>query len=184
MADITCAMEQVHDVDESHNLAADPAHAATLALLQKRVAFHTGRMFDRDIDHTNVTTEGYCDIVKAGLWAEPFGFAPPAAPPPPPSPIGPALTAALTGIWVMHPPPHSELFAISVGADGTSIIVKTVNHTNCWSSLRGTAIGRVSDAKIELIGRERQCHNSPNVITGTLSGKQIVWGMWSPWERT
>ena len=192
-----CVFDVVNDVNESINLVDSPAHAATLAHLRERVEFHAGRIFDQDIDHTNVTAQQYCSIVKAGLWAEPFGFAPPGPPPPkptpvpPPSPIAPALAKSLAGLWGMHPPPSTELFRIEV-LNETHLEVSTVNHTNCWKEMIGTVEvgGTSSDATtttIVLTGREAQCKKPPDEVIGTFlvenQKPQIKWSTWDPWTK-
>jgi hypothetical protein len=221
----------VNDQNESTNLAASASHAAILAHLQQRVKYHYGRIYNRDIDHTNITAEQYCTIVKAGQWAEPFGFAPPGPPPPapcglrqcadhpghaycasdptpnqcnqtqppappcppcpPPPPIAPAVAQALSGLWSMHPEPTTELFRIAIQNEST-LEVSTVNHTNCWSSLRGSVHGggaAGATASIVLMGRQAQCHSQPDEIDGVLilqgqgGQAQIKWTRWEIWTK-
>ena len=50
-----CVFNVVTDVNETHNLFAEPAYQDVVKLLLSRVDYHAGRMFNYSIDHTNVT---------------------------------------------------------------------------------------------------------------------------------
>lgn len=193
-----CMFNVRTDVNESVNLAELPEHQDTRKHIESRILYHFGRQYNRDIDHTNVTTEEYCAIVKQALWAEPYGYArPPPAPfvPPAPSPIAPALASEISGNWAKG----NEWFAMSV-QNNDSVHVQSTNCTGCcFKVLQGSAreVG-AGVAELFLSGRKSQCGNYPDAMRGNLSSlhgstPMIQWEgqqedgswrpTWTPWQK-
>ena len=83
----------------SHNGTLSPGIAAVVMRLQASIEHHANRSYPYDIDHSNFSTDQYCDIVKRDKWVKPFGYAPPPAPTPPPAPIPGSVATLLTGTW-------------------------------------------------------------------------------------
>jgi hypothetical protein len=186
------------DVNESINLAELPEHQNTRKHIESRILYYFGRQYDQDIDHTNVTAEGYCAIVKQALWAEPYGYAR-AAPapfvPPAASPIAPELALEITGNWAKG----NEQFAMSV-LNNNSVHVLSTNCTGCcFKVLHGSAreVG-AGMAELFLSGRKLQCGNYPDIVRGNMSALHgsrptIRWEgqqedgswhtMWTPWQK-
>jgi hypothetical protein len=177
-AEAPCVYDVVHDVNESINLALDPAYNATVAMLQSRVAFHQQQAWTGPIAKTNFTAAQYCDIVRAANWVLPFGYAPPA---PPPAPTPRDLAAVLEGVWMQ---PNREEFTIVAGvAVGVSadLVVRTLNCSGCcWESL--TARARYTDstntsATISVSGPAPSCVPPSRALLGsiTLASRTITW---------
>jgi len=174
----------VNDVNESINLAELPAHQATRKAIEARIEYHFGRQFNYSIDHTNITAAQYCAVVKAGQWAEPFGYAPPAppvAPPPPPAPIPAPLAAEISGTWDKA----GEFF--SINAAGEAVSVRSINCTGCcWQTLNGSASASAAGGQLFVSGRREQCGNYPDALRGDLAKGVIKWegrgadGSWRP----
>ena len=185
------------DMNESINLAELPEHQDTRKHIESRILYHFGRQYNQDIDHTNVTAEGYCAIVKQALWAEPYGYARSVLPfvPPAPSPIAPALASEISGNWAQG----NEWFAMSV-LDNHSVHVLSLNCTGCcFKVLEGSALNAGTGvAELFLSGRKSQCGNYPDVVIGNMSFPHgsiptIRWEgqqedgswkpTWTPWEK-
>jgi hypothetical protein len=188
--DSPCVYNVRVDVNESHNLANDPAFNATVALLRSRLEYHTQRAWTAPIDHTNYTAAQYCDIVRAAGWVQPYGYAPP-TPPTPPTP--PSLAALLDGLWMQE---NWEEFRISpLSASSGSQTVRSVNCSGCcWTELNLTATWTDelnTTARIHVDGEAPGCKPPTPPMEGAWSrgGDNITWKQpdgsrgWQPWRK-
>ena len=184
---LPCLYDVVNDPTENVNLANSSAHQAVLAQLRERIAFHTPRTYDFAIDHTNWTAAQYCQIVKGelpavskGLWAEPFGFAPPAPAPTPPSP----MPASLPGTWCQAQKgakscaPGDEFLKI-IASDPTGFTVSSLNCSGCcWNQTHLSGEYFAAAGEVVLSGRanSKRCKVSgADEIKGGLSNGVIAW---------
>ena len=189
-----CVYNVVNDINESVNLANDPAFNATLAMLRARLAYYEQRAWTVPIDHTNYTAAQYCTLVRDAGWVQPYGYAPPPPPTPPPSPTPSVLAGLLEGAWMQE---NWEEFRVSpLGADGSQT-VRSVNCSGCcWLELNCTASWpdpSNTSAVLHVEGDAPRCTPPSRAMVGSWSntprGGSITWREldgrpgWRPWLK-